>query len=111
MCTLDHIGKCPSPLIVKKDCIYLFLERWEGKEKEKEGNINVWLPLAQPLLGTLSCNPGMCPDWESNWPPFGSQASTQSTETHQPGLKLMFKLSEEWNKPKRDDILEQQQNE
>ena len=23
--------------------------------------------------GDLACNPGMCPDWESNQPPFGSQ--------------------------------------
>ena len=33
-----------------KDFIYLFLERGEGREKE--GNINVWLPLSRPLLGT-----------------------------------------------------------
>ena len=35
-----------------KICIYLlFLER--GREGEKEGkNINVWLPLERPLLGT-----------------------------------------------------------
>ena len=32
--------------------MYLFLERGEGKEKEKERNIGVWLPLAHPLLGT-----------------------------------------------------------
>ena len=30
---------------------YLFLERGEGREKERERNINVWLPLACPLLG------------------------------------------------------------
>ena len=30
----------------------LFLERWEGREKEKERNINVWLLLMCPLLGT-----------------------------------------------------------
>ena len=30
-------------------------------------------------------NPGMCPDWELNHQPFGSQAGTQSTEPHQPG--------------------------
>ena len=36
-----------------KDFIYyLFLERGEGREKERERNINVWLPLACPLLGT-----------------------------------------------------------
>ena len=45
---------------------YLFLERKEGKEKERERNINVWLPLARPPLGDLTCNPSMCPDWESN---------------------------------------------
>ena len=36
----------------KKYFIYLFLERGEGKEKEMERNINVWLPLISPLLGT-----------------------------------------------------------
>ena len=30
----------------------------------------------------------MCPDWELNWQPFGSQAGTQFTEPHQPGLVL-----------------------
>ena len=29
----------------------------------------------------------MCPDWESSGRPFGSPASTQSTEPHQPGLE------------------------
>ena len=28
--------------------IYLFLERGEGREKERERNINVWLPLSCP---------------------------------------------------------------
>ena len=31
---------------------YLFLERGEGREKERERNINVWLPCACPLPGT-----------------------------------------------------------
>ena len=30
----------------------LFLDRGERREKERERNINVWLPLAHPLLGT-----------------------------------------------------------
>ena len=38
-------------LIFFKDFIYLFLERGEGKEKEKERTINVWLPLMLPFLG------------------------------------------------------------
>ena len=34
-----------------KDLICLFVERREGREKERERNINVWLPLEHPLLG------------------------------------------------------------
>ena len=37
------------------------------------------------LIGDLVHNPGMCPDWDLNLGPFGSQAVTQSTETYQPG--------------------------
>ena len=40
------------PFFLKKYFIYLFLEREEGREKERERNINVWLPLIRPLLGT-----------------------------------------------------------
>ena len=32
--------------------IYLFLEGGEGKEKEGERNVSVWLPLVHPILGT-----------------------------------------------------------
>ena len=49
-----------------KDFIYLFLDRGQGREKERERNINVCLPLLGPAPGNLACNPGMCPDWESN---------------------------------------------
>ena len=35
-----------------KDLIYLFLERGGGREKERETNINVWLPLTWPPLET-----------------------------------------------------------
>ena len=41
-----------------------------------------------PAPGDLAHNSGMCPDWESNRWPFGYQASTQSTEPHQPGPNL-----------------------
>ena len=40
--------------------------------------------------GDLAANPGLCPDWESNWRPFASQACTQSTEPHQPGSKSTY---------------------
>ena len=72
----------------------LFLERGEGKEKERGRNTNVWLPLAcSPPHWGLGPQPRhvlwlgiMCSDWESNRWPFGFQASTQSTEPQQPEL-------------------------
>ena len=45
-----------------------------------------------PPTGDLAQNPGMCPEWESNQRSFGSQAGTQSTEPHQPGLFLGFNI-------------------
>ena len=41
----------PSFLFFKRS-FYLFLEKGEGREKERERNIHVWLPLMRPLLGT-----------------------------------------------------------
>ena len=74
----------------KKDFIYLFLQREEGREKERERNIDVreicqLVASRAPPNGDLAHNPGMCPDWESNHQTFGPRAGTQSTEPHQPG--------------------------
>ena len=71
----------------------MFLERGEGREKERERNINVRLPLMCPLLGTWPATQAYVLDWESNWWPFGLQACTQSTELRQPGLEA-FSLHE-----------------
>ena len=49
-----------------------------------------------PPSGHLVRNSGMCLDWESNCQPFGLQASTQSTEPHQPGL-MFFLIKRERN--------------
>ena len=66
---------------------YLFIRRERGREGEREGEKHQCVAaFCTPPTGDLACNPGMYPDWESNWPPFGSQAGTQSTETHQPRL-------------------------
>ena len=73
----------------RKDFIYLFLERREGREKEGEKHQCVaasWVP----PTGDLAWNPGMCPDWELNQRPFGSQANAQSTELHQPGQETVL---------------------
>ena len=68
-----------------KDFIYLFLDRGEGREEERVRTSSVVASHTLPP-GDLACNPGMCPDWELNQQPFGLQASTQSTEPHQPGI-------------------------
>ena len=47
-----------------------FLERGEGREKEKEGYVSVWLP----PTGDQAHNPDLFPDWEElNQQPCGSQ--------------------------------------
>ena len=68
----------------------LFLEGGERKEKERERNIDVQekhqlAASCTPSTGDLACNPGICPDWELNQWPFGSEAGTQSTEPQHPG--------------------------
>ena len=71
--------------------MYLFPDRGEGKEKERERNISVWLPHTPPTVD-LAHNPGMCLDWELNQQPFSLQVGTQSTEPYQLGLgKYFFK--------------------
>ena len=60
--------------------MYILLERGE-REGEKHGLV----ASHAPPTGDLADNPGMCPDWELNQRPFGSQAGTQSIEPHQPG--------------------------
>ena len=46
----------------------------------------MWLPLACPQLGTWPATQACALDLELNWQLLGSQASTQCTEPHQPGL-------------------------
>ena len=61
-----------------------FLERGREGEREREKHQCVVASPAPPT-GDLACIPGVCPDWESNLGPFGSQAGIQSTLPHQPG--------------------------
>ena len=86
-----HIIVQPSPPSISrpfflfnqyfKDFIYLFLERREGREKERERNIPVQLPIARPLLGTWTATQACALS--------GNQTSDPSvrrpTELHQPG--------------------------
>ena len=69
---------------------YFFIFREKGGEKEGEKQIHGPVASPTPPTGDPASNPGMCPDWESNQRPFGSQAGAQPTEPHQPGLFLEF---------------------
>ena len=67
--------------------IFIYLYFREGKGERKRGRETLECGcLCAPPTGDLARNPGTCPDWDSNWRPFGSQAGPQSTEPHQPGL-------------------------
>ena len=65
---------------------YLFIFRKRVREEERRRETSM-CGCASPT-GDLARNPGMYPEWESNWQPFGSQACTQSTEPHWPGLSI-----------------------
>ena len=87
--------RCFPLTVVFKDFIYLFLDRGERGRKRRKHQCVV--PSHTPPTGDLAYSPGMYPDWELNQRPFGLQASTQSTEPHQPGhfpsLSLSLPLS------------------
>ena len=67
--------------------LYLFTFRERGRKGGREGEKHQCVvAFHMPPTRELAHNPGMCPDWESNRRPFGSQTGTQSTEPSQPGL-------------------------
>ena len=71
---------------ILKDFIYLFIFRERRRKGEREGQKHQCVVASHmPPIEDLACNPGMCPDWESNQRSFGSLVGTQSTEPHQPG--------------------------
>ena len=71
---------------------YLFIFRERGRDGEREGEKHQCvIASCVPTTGHLSHNPGMCPDWESDQRPIGSQGGTQSTEPHQPGPEISFR--------------------
>ena len=69
-----------------------------GREGEKEGEIHQWVSdtligcFSHAPTGGLAWSPGMCPDWESNPRPFGSQVGAQFTELYQSELFLISSL-------------------
>ena len=72
--------------------LFIYFQR-EGKgvrKRRRETSVCEGLSIAshKSLNRGPGPNPGMCPHWESNQRPFSSQAGTQFTEPHQPGLEL-----------------------
>ena len=68
--------------------LFIFLERGEGREKERKRNIDVWerninwFPLIGTSTGDQTQNPSMCPDWELNLWHFALWDSAPPTEPH-----------------------------
>ena len=82
------------PSFFFQDFIY-FSFRQKVREGKREGEKHQHVLASHaPPSGDLGCNPGRFPDWEWNWPPFGSQFSPQSTEPHKPGLIQSFKIKQ-----------------
>ena len=77
-------------IIIIKDFICLFLER--GRKGGREPSMHGCLSYT-PHWESGLC-PGMCPDWESNEWPSGSQVGTQSTEPYQPGQNCLIIFEE-----------------
>ena len=75
----------------KKYFIHLFQREWRGGRKRGRKSSVCWCLLCAPT--SPACNLGMCPDWESNWRPFGHRCGT---EPHQPGLKFRL-LRSSWS--------------
>ena len=75
-----------------KDIIYLFLEKGEGREKERERNINVWFPLMHPLLGTWPATQAYALHWGLNWRPLSSQANSAQSRATPARAHFLFYL-------------------
>ena len=55
--------------------IYVFIFREKRKEGERKGEKHQCVIASHVApIGDLAHNPGMCPDWELNQRPFGSQS-------------------------------------
>ena len=88
-------------LRIFKKILFTFRER--GREGEREGETtSVWevhelvFPHVPPT-GDLAYSLSICPDQESNWWPFGSQAGVHSTEPHHTGWEFISSCQSSWS--------------
>ena len=63
--TMLHLSPLARAWLKIFSRFYLFIERGEGREREEEKHQCV-VASHVPPTGDLACNPGMCPDLESN---------------------------------------------
>ena len=71
---------------------YLFIFKERGREREREGKKHQCVVASHVApAGNLVCNPGMCPDWESNWQPSGSQPTLNTLSYTSQGQISFFK--------------------
>ena len=83
------------------DFIYLFLERGQGREKEEKKHQCVVASHIPPTWD-LAQNPGMCPDWELNWQPFGSHAVLNPLSPTSQGKETFIEWRNELNGRERE---------
>ena len=55
-------------------------------EREREGEKHLWLPLVHAIIGDLTCNLGMCPDWNRTSDLLVYRRVLQPNESHRHGL-------------------------
>ena len=83
-----HMSHCRKSFFFFLRFYFIFRQ---GREGEREGEKHQCVVAScTPPTGNLAHNPGMCPDWDSNQWTFSLLASTQSTEPHQPGPKVIL---------------------
>ena len=86
-----HLPLSFQPIHSLKKIFYLFIFREREKERRREREKHQRVVASRmPLSGDLALNPGLCPGWDSNPRPFGSQAGVPSTEPHQSGPAHLF---------------------
>ena len=80
------------PLIFLKKVLFIYLFLETGREGERDRNINVWLPLMRPLLGTWPTTQAcaLTGSGTGNRQPFGLQVGTQTLSYTSQGTSLHF---------------------
>ena len=76
---------------------HLFIFRERGLEREREGQKHQCVVASHAApTGDMACNPGMCPDWESNRRPFGLQPVLNLLSYTSQGRKLILLICKEF---------------